>query len=268
MRGYMKICWDNLNRVKYNKETNKWYTSPSTAYVYKESCDYCHQPFLCLVRYSKNDKNFCDRHCSQMGENNHLYGKKLSEERKKLSALKGNKNPSWKGGITKLNLVFYDTYAPQIEFCEEVRRFKSNKNILEVKCTYCGKWFLPTYKQICNRISGIKSETLLENRLYCSDGCKNACPIYRRVKYPRDFKQGTSREVQPQLRQIVLERDNYTCQECGKTIDEIELHCHHIIPLNESPIESADIDVCITLCKDCHKKKHKIPGCGYYELRC
>lgn len=62
------------------------------------------------------------------------------------------------------------------------------------------------------------------------------------------------------------------CTKCNKIdkkeIYSAELHCHHIWPLNESPITSADIDECITLCKECHKLKHKIPNCGYNELKC
>jgi len=34
------------------------------------------------------------------------------------------------------------------------------------------------------------------------------------------------------------------------------------------PLESADVDKCITFCKYCHKKVHKIPGCEYKDLRC
>jgi hypothetical protein len=35
-----------------------------------------------------------------------------------------------------------------------------------------------------------------------------------------------------------------------------------------NPIESADIDNCITLCKYCHEEVHQIPGCEYHNLRC
>jgi hypothetical protein len=45
------------------------------------------------------------------------------------------------------------------------------------------------------------------------------------------------------------------------------LHCHHIDPVINNPIESADVDVCITLCKSCHKEVHNKPGCKYHELR-
>jgi len=75
---------------------------------------------------------------------------------------------------------------------------------------------------------------------------KNACPIFRMRRFPKGFYLGTSREVQPELRQLVLKRDNYTCQKCDKC--NVELHCHHITGVEQNPIESADVDNCITLC--------------------
>jgi len=54
----------------------------------------------------------------------------------------------------------------------------------------------------------------------------------------------------------------------GKTVEEAQLHCHHIDPVSQNPIESADIDNCITLCKECHKEVHKKDDCKYHELRC
>jgi len=38
-----------------------------------------------------------------------------------------------------------------------------------------------------------------------------------------------------------LEMDDYVCQKCGMTIDETELHCHHIEGVMKNPIESADL---------------------------
>jgi len=46
------------------------------------------------------------------------------------------------------------------------------------------------------------------------------------------------------VRKLILERDNYTCQLCGKT--NCELHVHHINPTS-----------LITLCKSCHGKVHR-----------
>ena len=36
----------------------------------------------------------------------------------------------------------------------------------------------------------------------------------------------------------------------------------------QNPIESADVDICVTLCKAHHKWVHTQAGCKYYDLRC
>jgi len=74
-----------------------------------------------------------------------------------------------------------------------------------------------------------------------------------------------NREVQPDLRKSVLKRDGYKCKKCG-TSDK-PLHCHHIYPITQEPLLSADIDCCITLCNICHKNIHSISGCRYNELK-
>jgi 5-methylcytosine-specific restriction endonuclease McrA len=73
-----------------------------------------------------------------------------------------------------------------------------------------------------------------------------------------------TREIQPELRNMVLERDNNQCVKCG---NKENLQCHHILPAATDPIESADMDNCITLCKDCHKEVHQQDGCRYGQLR-
>ena len=141
--------------------------------------------------------------------------------------------------------------------------FKEGENgVLLVKCKYCNKWFSPTNSEV-------KSYFQYGTSLYCSNGCKKSCPTYNVVKYERGFRQNTSREVQPELRKLVLERDNWTCQKCGANKNEditVTLHCHHIDSVKNNPIESADMDNCVTLCKDCHKEVHKQKGCRYSDL--
>jgi hypothetical protein len=60
--------------------------------------------------------------------------------------------------------------------------------------------------------------------------------------------------------------DDYTCQntKCNKTIDKAELHCHHNTSVELNPIESADLDNCITLCKKCHIMVHRECD-GYFK---
>jgi len=186
---------------------------------------------------------------------------KLSEETKQKMRdnhkdVSGENNPNYKNG-----LILYSTYAHQLEPYEQCR-IGEDFNSLEIKCTYCGKWYMPTRIEVSNRIIGINRNG--KNRFYCSDSCKQECPIYGQIKYYKGQEGHSSREVQPELRQLVLARDNYTCQKCGS---DGPLHCHHIDPVVSNPIESADIDNCITLCVDCHKEAHQISGCGYAELR-
>lgn len=174
-------------------------------------------------------------------------------------------NPSWKGGYYINNIPIYNTYSHQlIPYNIDCKRDDIDHSILNVKCMYCGKWFTPTITSIRNKIQCINGEIGGEHNLYCSDGCKYQCPTFNQILYPKGYKQATSREVQPQLRKLVFERDNYTCQKCdGKD----NLHCHHITGIEINPIESADIDNCITLCEIYHKELHKQNGCKYHELQ-
>lgn len=171
-------------------------------------------------------------------------------------------------------LALYESYYEKLKKYNECQRDPSDNALLQVKCTYCGRWFNPTNAMVLHRLGGIKGtrHSKSDANFYCSDSCKEACPVFGQKFYPKDFQNNSPREVQPELRKMVLERDNWICQKCGKSKEEfleLELHCHHIFPLNEDPICSADIDNCETLCKECHRWIHKnVPGCGNYELRC
>jgi len=168
----------------------------------------------------------------------------------------------WKGGFFKRNEVSFEQSKYLLEGFHEIR---NSNNILEVKCTYCSKWYKPTWIEINNRIKSLHYQGDGGRNLYCSNSCKQECPTYRQRKYPKGYKISTSREVQSELRKLVFEKDNWLCVKCGA--DE-SLQCHHIDPVVNNPIESADINNCITLCKECHRESHKKDGCKYGELKC
>jgi hypothetical protein len=263
----MKICWDNLEGLRYDKNTGKWYKDVgNTIYLYKESCKNCGEPFL-----GKKDSEFCCLSCSTSGKNNGMYGKHHTEETKnKISSVKTK-------GYYGNNIPTYNTYASKIDWCEDVRHNKKDPNIMEVKCAYCGRWYVPNLYNVRNRIQCINGNNTYkgEHRFYCSKHCKKACPIYHKkpetlmredaIRAGRLEWLELNREVQPELRQLVLKRDNYTCQKCGEI--ERPLHCHHILPVAIEPLLSADIDNCITLCEECHKKAHEQDGCGYAQIK-
>lgn len=91
----MKICWDNLERLKY-RGNGIWYGK--SYYIEKEYCKTCEQPFL-TDKYKPS--KFCCLKCSITGKYNPFFNKNHSEKtRKHLSKVR-------KGRFTGKNNHFY-----------------------------------------------------------------------------------------------------------------------------------------------------------------
>lgn len=206
-------------------------------------------------------KPFLCRKAREMGLTDQ--GRPYKRKKSNYSHPIGEDSPRWLGGVTKNNQAVFDTYAPKIMFVDEVRRMPSNGILLETKCAYCGKWFAPSMQEVSRRHATLNKG--LDARIYCSDKCKKECPIYRKIKYQAGFRQSTSREVVPLLRQMVFSRDDWRCQRCGSTGP---LHCHHIKSYSQNKILANDPDNCITFCKACHKQAHREAGCTGKDLKC
>ena len=219
---------------------------------------------LSLFQKNRKRKPLTEEHKRNIGKSSK--GRRHTEEtKKKMSGENGN---NWKGGYFSKGIPTYDTYAPQLEWCEEVRRNKDDPNILEVKCFKCDRWYIPTQREVRTRLNCIYGygNSRGEGHLYCSKECKNSCSIYYKKPYIQIEKNWLElrREVQPELRSMVLERDEHKCIKCNSSEN---LQCHHILPVNIEPLLSADIDNCVTLCKECHIKVHKKDGCKYSQLK-
>ena len=65
-------------------------------------------------------------------------------------------------------------------------------------------------------------------------------------------------------RDKVLERDHYTCQDCGSFGGPLDVH--HIVPFAEDVNGRFDPDNGIALCPLCHGKRHGHPG-GFVRVK-
>lgn len=193
---------------------------------------------------------------------------KINKERNKLKRKKylkeyqenNKENIKERSKEYKNSPALYDTYAHQLTVDEAPVK---DRELLSVKCTYCGKYYIPTNMSVQRRIRAINNLSQGEHRLYCSEGCKDECPTFRSRGNPTNTK--LAREANPALRQAVLKRDGYMCQKCHSTE---KLHCHHIVPYKTDPGKSEDTDNCITFCRKCHYEIHGlIDGCGLGDLR-
>jgi len=248
----VKVCWDNLEKVKY--KNGKYYIGKE---IYDESENICRScGEISLKKKRRKYIDFCSLSCKSL-----FYSNKMTKETKnKISnSIKGEKHYSY-NKFKNINCVSFDKFKYFLESFHDIR---NNNEVLEVRCTYCNKWYKPTHIEAHNRLKGINGNG--GRNLYCSEECKQECPTYKQRSYPKSFKPTTSREVQPELRKLVFERDNWSCVKCSNTNN---LHCHHIDPVINNPIESADLDKCITLCKECHKEIHKREGCKNNQLKC
>jgi len=54
-------------------------------------------------------------------------------------------------------------------------------------------------------------------------------------------------------RESVFKRDDYICVECG---GQGNLHAHHLMEWAKEPSQRFNIDNGVTLCVECHSKKH------------
>lgn len=183
----------------------------------------------------------------------------------------GNLNNFWKGGVIQHNLPLYDTYAPQLNYAEEVRPFinKDNIKLLGVKCTKCNKWFIPKRSAVITRISalvGRDSGRNRECRFYCSEECKNVCGIYRkRINCDINTKQKEYSYTQEELQiwsQEVMTRANYACEICGEPVE----HAHHIQPKKLEPGLALDPENGVALCRNCHHKYGHSDECSTGKL--
>jgi 5-methylcytosine-specific restriction endonuclease McrA len=191
-------------------------------------------------------------------------GRKLSyETRQKISkAKRGIKKSKKQINKLKLSIKQINSRYPMFSKIEELRYNpdKPGEKEIQVHCKNhnCpnskeqGGWFTPSKNALSDRISCLDRFNVDHCYFYCSEQCKDMCPLYRLRSDP--FKELTktkyTQEEYQQFREYVLERDNYKCQYCGQKAE----HVHHERPQKLEPFFALDPDYAWSVCKKCHYK--------------
>ena len=202
-----------------------------------------------------------------LGENNPMYGKKkiISAETKKRMSI-GSKNT-----IEKINEKY--------QFFSKIEDMRYNPDNIEEKeiqvhCKYykCknskekGGWFTPTGNQLSERIRSIEKAGTDTGYFYCSQGCKDLCPLFNsngNDPFKKRTLSYTNEELETWKNQVKI-LDNSQCQICGT---KINIHIHHIIPKKIEPFFALDPVNGICLCEKCHfKYGHSDDGCKITDL--
>lgn len=123
----------------------------------------------------------------------------------------------------------------------------------------------------CGKKKSIQGTQLINGSIV-SCGCyriEQAAKSIRRGNQHPNWNQNLTDEDRIKMRFVlkdgvwrnkVFERDNYTCQVCGKYGGELE--AHHLYSYSEHPEYQLSVDYGITMCKSEHKEFHSWMG-GY-----
>jgi len=188
-------------------------------------------------------------------------GRVVSKEtRRKLSlSQKGISRPISTIIKNRLSLNKIKALYPLLFKLEEIRYNPNNPGEKELQC-HCknhecsnskekGGWFTPDRHKIFDRAYALNDQG--GSYIYCSDKCKNECPLYRLRYISNQDKEifYTAEEYQTWRREV-LDRAFYKCEYC----ENDAIYAHHSRPQKLEPGFSLDPDFGIACCKSCHYK--------------
>jgi len=193
----------------------------------------------------------------------------LKRMQKTCSENYGTKNPQHSKYIKIKKFENLKKRNPFLFMIEDIKIDKNGDPLGHCKNHLCenskeqGGWFKLTYLQIRNRITNLNIGTGCGDYFYCSEECKTICPLYgiRSDPYKKPDKSHTQEENQT-FRNHVLNRDNHTCQFCGKKAKYV----HHERPQKLEPFFSLDPDYAWSCCEKCHYEKGHSGECSTGNL--
>ncbi|MFI8238537.1 HNH endonuclease [Streptomyces sp. NPDC085866] len=122
----------------------------------------------------------------------------------------------------------------------------------------------PADKDLLSYIAGIKSYARRIRELE-EEGWQVVSSIDDPTLPPGSYRLPTLDKRPPRVREAIklryeiLERDNKTCQDCGRIPGQgVSLQVHHILPVHQGGMN--DRDNLVTLCSECHGGRHALMG--------
>lgn len=84
--------------------------------------------------------------------------------------------------------------------------------------------------------------------------------IFYSKKYGSKPRNKGNNKIYAKFRMAIIQRDNFTCQDCGMIADEFEddlLQVHHVVFVKHDRTRIFDPSNVVTLCYPCHRKRHR-----------
>jgi hypothetical protein len=149
----------------------------------------------------------------------------------------------------------------------EIDKPLMKKGFVTVVCKTCGERFIPNTGRVRKRLEAVNSTSLGESNFYCSDSCREACPLYHfdstrhidprsKLYIPKEETEIARRCQTDHLKQLQIDEcgHNY-CDKCGQSADIV--HLHHTQEIHSSGMEAVSSAGHMLMCPDCHMELHK-----------
>ena len=248
----IKMTFQKGNRLwKYRKKVG----------IIKKQCLNCKKEFKIWL-YLKDKRNFCSRKCSALHN-----ASSMSKRMKELYTL-GKKQKYWLGKNrsedTKSKIrekrklqVITDETKEKLRITTTKRWDKQGR--IKRDCIVCGKQVTYGFRY-CRKhyITDEFKKKISESNKGKIGWNKGLTGIWTGSKNPKwkggitpESNKRVGRKLWIEIRKKVYERDNLTCQHCGKT--NCLLVAHHKIPYRIS--KNDDLSNLISLCSVCHTKE-------------
>lgn len=246
----VKVC----SKCGQEKSLNEFTKDKYMKSGYKSSCKQCNKK-----QYSTNTiiKNKICKKCGQEKPISDFYKDKGCKDGYRATCkicVEANKTRNGKTRVCE----YCNKPIPKKsngKYCSDICCLKAKSEEVEFYCDYCGK-LNTTSRKLYKRFKNH----------FCNDECckkfhvgENGCN-YNPDLTDEEREEKRNIKGYDEFVQMVLKRDNYTCQCCGECGRKLAVH--HLNGYNWDKENRINPDNAVVLCENCHKEFHHIYGYG------